>query len=128
MKPDDAIRNLSAIRLAVGAGSWLAPRLTGKAFMLDIEANPQAPYLARLFGARDVALAYGTLTSGAEARRTWLAAGLACDVADALAAYAGGRQGYLSRLQTALVGGTAVAAAALGVLALTGDSGAAPAA
>ncbi len=34
-------------------------RISGRLFGLDVPGNPQAPYLARLFGARDAALAYG---------------------------------------------------------------------
>jgi hypothetical protein len=123
MNPDDAVRNVSALRLIVGAGAWLAPRLAGKAFLLDVDDNPQSPYLARLFGARDVALAYGTMSSSGAARRTWLTAGLACDAADTLAAFAGGRDGSLSRLQTVVLAAPAIAAVGLGVIGLKGDGG-----
>jgi hypothetical protein len=123
MAAESSIRALSAIRLAVGAGAWLTPRLAGRAFMLDPAGNPQSPYLARLFGIRDVALAYGTQSAQGEARRTWLTAGLACDVADTLAALAGGRAGYLSRTQTVLLAAPAIAATALGAAALSaGDA------
>jgi hypothetical protein len=91
--------------------------------MLDTAGNPQSPYLARLFGIRDVALAYGTTSSTGDARRTWLTAGLACDVADTLAAIAGGRAGYLSRTQTILLAAPAIAATALGAAALAGGTG-----
>lgn len=121
MDAEAAVKQLSGIRLGVGLGAWLTPRLAGKAFLLSVDDNPQSPYLARLFGARDVALAYGALSSGGAARRTWVTAGLACDVADTLAAVAGGRAGYLSPVQTALVAAPAIAATALGVIALRGD-------
>jgi hypothetical protein len=124
----DPLRTLSAIRLSVGAGAWLTPRLAGRAFLLDPDGNPQSPYLARLFGIRDVALAYGTTSASGEARRTWLTAGLACDVADTLAALAGGRAGYLSKGQTVLLAAPAIAAAALGAMALGADDGDAAAA
>ena len=119
----DPLRTLSAIRLSVGAGAWLTPRLAGRAFLLDPDGNPQSPYLARLFGIRDVALAYGTTSASGEARRTWLTAGIACDVADTLAALAGGRAGYLSKSQTVLLAAPAIAAAALGAMALSADDG-----
>ena len=77
MDSSAAIRALAGLRLAVGAGAWLAPRATGKAFMLAPDDNPQSPYLARLFGARDAALAYGVLDSSGDAQRRWLVAGLA---------------------------------------------------
>jgi hypothetical protein len=63
----------------------------------------------------------GTVSSSGPAQRTWIATGLACDVADALAALAGGRRGYLSRVQTAMVTAPALAGIALGVIALTGQ-------
>jgi hypothetical protein len=92
--------------------------MAGTIFGLNAEANPQAPYLARLFGVRDAALAWGALSSEREAQRRWLLAGLACDLADALAGIAGGRRGYLPKLTCVLVTGTALGAAALGGAAL----------
>jgi hypothetical protein len=121
MSTEQSIRNLSAIRLAVGLISWLAPNLGGRLFGLDPAGNPQAPYLARLFGIRDVALAVGTTQSTGEAQKQWLQLGVACDVADAAAAGIGRRSGYLSPAATILVGGTAVAAALLGAQALQGE-------
>jgi hypothetical protein len=114
----NAVKTLTGLRLAVGVSSWSAPRLAGSLFGLDAEANPQAPYLARLFGVRDVALGWGALSSDGDAQRQWLIAGLACDLADALAGIAGGRRGYLTKLTCVLVTGTALGAAALGAAAL----------
>ncbi|HMD57635.1 MAG TPA: hypothetical protein VKG82_09210 [Solirubrobacteraceae bacterium] len=113
-----AIRNLAGLRLAIGVGAWATPRMAGKLFGLDAAANPQSPYLARLFGVRDVALAWGALGSEGDTQRQWLLAGLACDVADALAGIAGGRGGYLPKVTSALVSGTAISAALLGAAAL----------
>ena len=104
--------------MVIGVASWTTPRLAGRLFGLDAGENPQTPYLARLFGARDVALAWGALSSEGDARRQWLVAGLACDVADALAGVAGGRGGYLPKATSALVSATALSAVALGALAL----------
>lgn len=118
MNEKGALSALVGLRLAVGVASWLAPRPAGRLFGLDVPANPQAPYLARLFGARDVALAWGALSSAGDARRKWLLAGLACDAADALAGLAGARGGYLPKLTSLLVTGTAVSAVALGAVAL----------
>jgi hypothetical protein len=118
MSSSTAIRNLAAIRLAVGLVSWLAPNLGGRLFGLDPAGNPQAPYLARLFGVRDVVLAVGAVQSTGAAQRQWLQLGVACDVADTAAAALGRRGGYLPPLTAALVGGTALAATALGVQAL----------
>ncbi|HUB37155.1 MAG TPA: hypothetical protein VL972_10055 [Solirubrobacteraceae bacterium] len=121
MNPARALNALAAVRFAIGAGSWAAPRATGALFGLDAAANPQVPYVARLFGARDVALAVGALTSEGQARRQWLVAGLACDLADAAAGYAGGRAKYLPALASALVTATALSAAALGAAALASE-------
>ncbi|HEY3829732.1 MAG TPA: hypothetical protein VGL57_11100 [Solirubrobacteraceae bacterium] len=118
MNRKSAIKNLAGLRLAVGIGAWATPRVAGKLFGLDAEANPQAPYLARLFGARDIALAWGALATEGDAQRQWLLAGVACDLADALAGIAGGRSGYLPKLASVLVTGTAISAASLGATAL----------
>jgi hypothetical protein len=117
-----AIGGLAGLRMAVGLGSWATPRVSGKLFGLDAAANPQSPYLGRLFGARDFALAWGALRSEGDAQRQWLIAGLACDVADALAGFAGGRGGYLPKLTSALVTGTALAAAGMGAVALRDEA------
>ncbi len=122
MERQKLINGLAGLRLAVGISSWATPRVAGRLFGLDADANPQAPYLARLFGIRDVALAWGALSSTGTAQRQWLVAGLACDAADAVAGVVGGRAGYLPQLTSVLVTGTAVSAALLGAAAL-GDSG-----
>src|SRR5215218_1302450 len=103
MESAAAIRALTGLRITVGVGAWVAPRAIGKAFLLAPDDNPQSPYLARLFGARDAALAYG--------------------VADTFAAIAGGRRGYLSPVQSAFLAAPALAAVAMGVVALQGGSG-----
>lgn len=115
------IRSLAGLRLAIGASAWATPRLAGRVFGLDADANPQAPYLARLFGVRDVALGWGAMTSSGDTQRKWLLAGMACDVADALAGVAGARARYLPPVTGVLVTGTALAAAALGAAALGED-------
>jgi hypothetical protein len=112
------ITSLAITRLAVGGSAFATPGLAGRAFGLDVEANPQAPYLARLFGVRDAALGIGILTSQGEARRQWLMIGVGCDAADALAGLAGGREGYLPKATAAVVTATAVGAIVMGTLAL----------
>src|SRR2546423_13769312 len=81
--------------MAIGAGAWATPRLAGRLFGLDVAGNPQAPYLARLFGARDLALAWGALGAEGSARRQWLLAGPARDGADPPAGGGGGGRGRL---------------------------------
>jgi hypothetical protein len=68
MSTEQSVRNLAVIRVVVGAIAWLAPNLGGRLFGLDPANNPQAPYLGRLFGARDVELGAGAIQSTGEAR------------------------------------------------------------
>jgi hypothetical protein len=112
------VQMISGLRAWIGTSAWLAPNLTGKLFGLDPASNPQAAFLARLFGVRDVALAAGTLGSDGEVRAKWLQIGLVCDLADAGAAYLAGRNGTVPKHAAILAGGTALAAAGLGVAAL----------
>ncbi|HYZ71181.1 MAG TPA: hypothetical protein VE528_05935 [Thermoleophilaceae bacterium] len=128
MNESQPLQALAGLRAAIGLGAWLVPRVAGRLFGLDARDNPQSPYLARLFGARDVALGAGAVLSEGEARTLWLRAGVACDVADAVAGLAAGGRGYLGPVSAALVTGTAVGAAALGVAALRAEDAAQPAA
>jgi hypothetical protein len=121
MANDQAIQSLVGLRGAVGAGAWLTPRISGRLFGLDPDGNPQAPYLARLFGVRDVALAVGLKSSSGSERAQWLRLGIACDLADAAAGFLAGRRGELPKLATVLVTATALSAAALGAVALQGE-------
>jgi hypothetical protein len=118
MDREGIVTQLVATRSAIGAASWLAPRVTGRLFGLDIANNPQAPYLARLFGVRDAALGYGLATSEGAQRDAWLRIGIACDLADAAAGLLAGRRGELPKVATVLVTGTALFAAGLGAVAL----------
>jgi hypothetical protein len=124
MDRQSAIKQLVGIRAAVGVAAWVAPRLSGKAFGLNADDNPQAPYLGRLFGARDVALANGAQTTTGEDQDRWLTAALGCDLADAAAGIAAWRAGYLSPLSGALVTATALNGVVLGLVALRGGSSA----
>ena len=118
MNAEQTIRNLAVIRLAIGVGAWLFPNFAGKLFGLDPAGNPQAAYLGRLFGVRDIALAVGTMQSSGEARRQWLQLGVVCDSADAAAAVLGKRAGYLPLVTAVVGGGVAAAAAGMGAQAL----------
>jgi hypothetical protein len=115
------IQRLVGLRAAVGAGAWLAPRMSGRLFGLDPNANRQLPYLGRLFGARDAALAFGLSTSHGSEQARWLRIGVACDLADAAAGVLAGRRGELPAVSTVLVTATAVTAAGLGIAALRGQ-------
>jgi hypothetical protein len=118
---EQLIQQLVAVRGAIGTGAYVAPRLSGRLFGLDPAANPQAAYLGRLFGARDIALAFGLSAAPDSQRSHWLRIGIACDLADAVAGVLAGRRGDLPKRATVLVTATAVVAAALGVKALQGE-------
>ena len=122
MSSEQSVRNLAVLRLVIGVSAWLFPGLAGRLFGLDPAGNPQAPYLSRLFGVRDVALGLGALQSSGEARQRWLQLGVLCDAADTAAAGLGRRGGYLSTPAAVLVGAPAVAATAMGVQALPAPS------
>lgn len=99
------------LRGALGAAAYLSPGRTGRALGVDPVANPASPYLARVFGVRDVALAVLTATASGPARRRLVLACAAIDTADTASALLSGRAGHLDRRATA--GLVAVAVAAL---------------
>jgi hypothetical protein len=115
MNPKQA---LPALRLAIGAGAFAAPVLTGKAFGLNAKDNHEAIYLARLFGIRDVALGIGQTVTSGEASALWWQLGVVCDLGDAIAAVKMFKTGG-PKLASVLAGGTALVAAGLGVAAIT---------
>jgi Domain of unknown function (DUF4267) len=122
MDAEANVRALGALRIAVGLVSWLTPNLAARLFGLNAAANPQAPYLARLFGVRDLVLGVATMTASGQDRRRWLIAGLVCDSADAAAAGLGYRDGYLPAVTTAMLTAPALAAVGMGAKALGDDS------
>src|SRR5947208_8106461 len=111
MANDQIVQGLIGVRGLIGVGAWLTPRLSGRPFGLDPDGNPQAPYLARLFGVRDVVLGIGLSSSSGAERQQWLRLGVACDLADAAAGVLAGRSGSLPKRATLLVTATALAAA-----------------
>ena len=96
-------RSVPMTRTAIGVAAWLTPRLSGRLFGLDPDANPQASYLGRLFGVRDVALGIGLRSSNGAERQQWLRLGVACDLADAAAGVLAGKTGALPKRATVLV-------------------------
>ena len=118
---EQLVQQLVATRAAIGAGAWLMPRFSGRLFGLDPDANPQASYLGRLFGVRDVVLGVGLNSSSGAERQQWLRLGVACDLADAAAGVLAGRSGALPKRATLLVTATALAAAAMGIAAMRGE-------
>lgn len=104
---DKAVNAIAAGRVGIGVAAWLVPNLTGRLFGMDPEGNPQSSYLGRLFGARDVALGAGVLRSPRKHKDNWVAAGMACDVADVAAGALAGMRGTLPPGAAAMVTATA---------------------
>src|SRR5689334_16613954 len=106
---------LTGGRIAVGGGTVLAPRTTGRLFDIDTRSNPAMPYVGRLFGGRAVLMAVLLLGSRGAERTRQLRAGVVVDVVDALAALAAGRRHELSRRAAAGAFGAAALEAGLGL-------------
>ncbi len=96
MDPLTARKTIAGIRAGLGIAALLAPRVTGKVFGIDADANPAAPYLARLFGARELFMAAPFLMPAPGLDEQELAQrAVPVDAADAVAALAAGLKGYL---------------------------------
>ena len=78
------VTGLSLGRIVVGAVSFAKPSLAAGMFGLDVANNPQGPYLARLFGSREIALGAATLLARGSTRRNLVLAGIGVDLADAV--------------------------------------------
>lgn len=112
------VTGLALGRIAIGLLSYSSPALGARLFRLDAAGNPQAPYLSRMFGSREVALGAAVLATSGTARRNIVLAGIAVDTADAAAGYLAGRDGYVSKPTSAFLTAPAVAAVAAGVAGL----------
>jgi hypothetical protein len=86
-------KTLPAVRLAIGAGAWALPDVTGAVFGFNMKDNHEAVYMGRLFGVRDLVLGVGILASQGEAQALWWRLGILSDVADAAAGVIGYRAG-----------------------------------
>ena len=117
---------LTGLRTSIGAGAWITPRFAGRLFGLDADANPQLPYVGRLFGIRDVVLAAGLQLSSGQNRRLWLQLGIVCDAADTVAGLLAGRGGVISKKSTILVTAPALLGIGLGSVALRAGEDAQP--
>lgn len=109
------VTGLALGRMAVGAVALADPTRAARLLQLDVDANPQLPYLARLFGSREVVLGVATLLARGSTRRNLVLAGIAVDAADAATGYLGMRDGQVSRTAGLALVGPAVGAIASGV-------------
>jgi hypothetical protein len=118
MAKERLIQAIGVTRAAIGVAVFVAPRVCLDRAGLPAASNPQAPYLARIAGARDLGLGLGVLAAGPQARRGWALTALGCDAADAIAGAAGWRGGYLETRTGAIFTGTAIGAVLLGAISL----------
>lgn len=119
--PFQAKVTLMSIRSAIGVLGWLFPNLSGRLFGIDPRENPAAPYLGRLFAARELALVAPLLIEDDDVQRRTLQVGMAVDAADAAASVAAGVSGALPKRAALMTGVTAVAALLLGWIATSDD-------
>jgi hypothetical protein len=97
VEPDQARQLLGALRIAFGAGSWIAPRLFTRLLGQRLDDNPAAALLWRVFGTRDIVIGLALLDGDEAEVRRWLTYGLAIDGADMVATLAAGLRGRLPK-------------------------------
>jgi hypothetical protein len=105
---------LGTARASIGLGAWFAPDLTARVFGIDPARSDR--FIARLFGARELALAASLLAAPAPLLAPVAAAGAAVDAIDAVAGFDEARRGTLSTRAVVLGPFGAILFAALGVL------------
>lgn len=118
-KVDQLLKQLALGRVAFGAATLLAPRLATKSIGLGGGPDGGRDYLARAFGAREIALGAGYLLAKGPARRTWARLGLVVDGLDTLSAVKS--RGVVPFRVTAAGAVVSAGAAAVGAAALAGD-------
>ena len=106
---------LAAARVLIGGIAVGAPELGVKLFRLDPAANPQLPYMARLFGSREIVLGAATLLARGKTRRNLVLAGIGVDAADTAAAVLAGESGAVDRTTQVLLAVPAAAAVFAGL-------------
>jgi hypothetical protein len=116
-------RTLTGVRFVLGTASWFTPRFFMAAIGMDPHANPQAAYMSRLFGVRDLTLGLGLVATHGDARRLWWRLGILCDLGDAAAGALSARRGELPPGERVLVlfTGAGLVGASLGAAALLSD-------
>ncbi len=118
----DPVTGLAFGRIGVGVISLLSPGLATKLFLLDKRANPQLPYVTRLFGSREIALGGITLASSGAARERLVEVGIAVDSADVLTGVAAAASGAVPKKAGLMLALVAAGAVATGVMGLTEES------
>lgn len=95
----------------------MAPEKTARLFGISLDENIAGPFLGRLFGARDIAMAMMVSTAEPEEQRRQLRVGVVVDSLDAAAAIIAGTKGRLTKRSAIMAAAVALLAAGLGVMA-----------
>jgi len=118
-----ARRTLAQARLVAGIGAIAAPRVFARVLGIDPDANPATPYLARLFGAREIYMAVPFLMPVPGLDEAELASrAVPVDAADAVAAVLAGLRGHLPWRAAISATVTAVAGTWLGTVAAQSET------
>jgi hypothetical protein len=112
------VTGLSLGRIAVGIVSFGKPSLAAGVLGLDLENNPQGPFMARLFGSREIAIGTATLLARGKTRRNLVLAGIGVDLADAATGVMGIQDKTLSVRSGVMLIAPALGAVLSGIAAL----------
>lgn len=112
------VTGLSLARIGIGALALARPATAASAFGLDPSSNPQAAYVTRLFGSREIALGTITLLSRGKARSGIVLLGVGVDAADVATGYLGPKEGQVSTKAGATLVGPAILAVLMGLAGL----------
>lgn len=115
--PSTANAALVALRSGLAVATWVAPKTTARVFAVDLARNPALPFMARMYGARNLALVSGLREQDADERDRLLVLNIAVDLADALSAALAGARGSLPAPAARRVVAVALVAAGLGAAA-----------
>ena len=118
---EQARNTLVGMRVAIGLGSLLAPRLSGRLFGIDPDENPALPFVARLVGVRELYMAAPFLMDEGDDLDRLLQRGIPVDAIDAGAAVLATARGKVRKRTAVLGGGLALLAVCLGVYASQDD-------
>lgn len=114
---------LGATRALVGITAWVAPQSGFRAFGVDLAESDR--FVARLFGARDLALGASLLAADAKHLRAATGIGVIVDTVDTIAGLDEYRRGNLSTWALISGPGGAALLAVLGALVLREEAAAA---
>jgi hypothetical protein len=115
-------RSLLALRTALGVSTLVAPRLAGRAFLLDPDANPQLAVIGRMWGIRNLSLAAGMYAATGANRAQWWRLQVAVDALDFAAIVTEWRRGGVPGPAAALMAAAAFGATTLGAVSVAGES------